>query len=136
LNALWFPRWTHLRRRTRRKLGNLRVYLDWQAVIIYLYAAAVFLGGPLYYLLVPRLLPQPIRVGGEVLLSFLLIGLLIVSLYRSLFAAADGFPGSVPVADIQFVLPAPVSRSAFLADRLLWSGLQAAGGRGLANRSR
>ncbi len=127
MKALFQLRWSHFVRRTLRKADNLRVYLHWQAVVIYLYAGAVFLGGPIYYLLVPSLIPAPIRQMGGWLLFLLMMALLVAAGYRALFAAADGFPSPIPVGDIQFVLTAPIDRRAFLADRLTWGFLEAVG---------
>jgi len=127
MRALFGLRWSHFVRRTLRKADNLKVYLHWQAVVIYLYAGAVFLGGPIYYLLVPTMIPVSIRQMGGMLLMLLLLALLGMAGYRALFAAADGFPSPIPVGDIQFVLTAPISRTAFLGDRLVWGLLQSAG---------
>lgn len=125
--SLFWLRWQHFRRRTLRKADNLRVYLHWQAVVIYLYAGAVFLGGPIYYLLVPDLIPASIRQIGGALLGALVAILLVSSLYRAIFIAADRLPAPIPTADLTFVLTSPVAGRAFLADRLVWGALEAAG---------
>lgn len=127
LGPLLNLRWNHLQRRTRRKIGNLRPYLDWQAVVIYLYAGAVFLGGPLYYLLFPSHMPDAVRQVGGPLLILLGLALLFWTGYHAIFGAVDAFPAPLPLGDISFVLTAPVSRGAFLLDRLLWGILQAMG---------
>jgi|GEM_PF-3465366 len=122
--ALFGLRWSCFIRRARRNARYLRLFLDWQAIIIYLYAAATFLGGPLYYLLVPDQIPVPIRQVGATLLTFLLVAVLGAAGYRALFKAADGFGGNVPTGDIPFVLVSPVSPMAYMADRLVWGLMQ------------
>lgn len=125
--ALLYLRRSRLLRRSRRRLENLKAYLHWQAVIIYLYAVVIFLGAPLYHIALPWLLPETVRFGGGLLLALALLGYLLWSGYRALFGAADGFPEPLPVGDVRFVLTAPVSRGAFLRDRLLWGCTRAAG---------